>query len=208
MKKETTVRICWDNSNIFIPAQSIAARRDGPYADRRLRIHFENLFRLAHAGRQVDSGVFVGSRSAVPPAILQRLVLPRLSVEFYERGLASRKEQGVDQCLQVQMLRTATDVATPGVAVLLTGDGAGYAEGVGYHADLERLFRLGWGIEVLAWEEATSLALRRWAESVGVFVSLDRYFQSVTFIKGGRIATPMSLVHRARALPRLRMPVV
>ena len=161
MKTETDVRIFWDNSNIFIPAQTIAARVDGPYAGRRLRIHFENVFRLAHAGRSVGSGIFVGSRSAVPPTIVERLRALKLSVEFYERGLLSRTEQGVDQCLQVHMLRAATDVEVPGVAVLLTGDGAGYADGLGYHADLERLFKLGWGIEVLAWEEATSPALWR-----------------------------------------------
>ena len=204
MKNETDVRVFWDNSNIFIPAQTIAARVDGPYAGRRLRIHFENLFRLAHAGRSVGSGIFVGSRSTVPPTIVERLRALKLSVEFYERGLLSRTEQGVDQCLQVHMLRAATDVEVPGVAVLLTGDGAGYADGLGYHADLERLFKLGWGIEVLAWEEAASPALRRWAESVGVFVSLDKYFQSVTFVEGGRSATPLSLVHRGRTVPRER----
>src|SRR5579864_2547873 len=142
MRNETRVRLFWDNSNIFIPAQPIAARVDGLYADRRLRIHFENLFKLAHAGRPVDSAVCVGSRSVVSPGIVHRLGLPNLSLEFYERGLATRKEQGVDQCLQVHMLRAAMDVPTPGVAVLLTGDGAGYADGVGYHADLERLFKL------------------------------------------------------------------
>jgi hypothetical protein len=140
----------------------------------------------------------------VPPTIVERLRVLKLAVEFYERRLLSRTEQGVYQCLQVHMLRAATAVEVPGVAVPLTGDGAGYADGVGYHTDLERLFKLGWGIEVLSWEEATSPALRRWAESVGVFVPLDKYFQAVTFIEGGRRVTPLSLTRRGRSVSRER----
>jgi NYN domain len=201
MSNERSVRIFWDNSNIFIPAQTVSARRDGAYAQSRLRVHFENLFRLAHAGRPVDSAVCVGSRSSVPSGIHQRLSSLNMSLEFYERGVGSRREQGVDQCLQVHMLRAATDVSAPGVAVLLTGDGAGYESGTGYHADLERLHRLGWGVEVIAWESACSRALREWVDRVGVFVPLDKYFASVTFVEGGRIALPLSLVHRGIARP-------
>ena len=43
----------------------------------------------------------------------------------------SGKEQGLDQCLQVHMLRAIHDCPTPQVAVLMTGDGAGYDDGVG-----------------------------------------------------------------------------
>jgi len=166
MSKENTVYIFWDNSNIFIPGQFVAGRRDGVYAAPRLRIHFENLFRLAHAGRPIGSAVCVGSASSVPSGVTQKLRALNVSLEFYERGTASGKEQGVDQCLQVHMLRAATDVVTPGVAVLLTGDGAGYETGTGYHADLQRLHRLGWGVEVLAWDGACSFALRDWVRLV------------------------------------------
>lgn len=198
MNTTDSVHIFWDNSNIFIPAQSVSADKDGAYAVSRLRIHFENLFRLAHAGRRVASAKCVGSGA---PAVWQRLSALGLSSEFFERGGASGREQGVDQCLQVHMLRAAADAATPGVAVLLTGDGAGYEEGRGYHADIERLHRQGWGVEVLSWQGACSRALREWASEVGVFVPLDSYFQSITFVEGGRVALPISLVHRHRAKP-------
>jgi hypothetical protein len=208
MSKENTVHIFWDNSNIFIPAQFVAGRRDGVYAAPRLRIHFENLFRLAHAGRPIGSAICVGSASAVPSGVTQKLRALNVSLEFYERGTASGKEQGVDQCLQVHMLRAATDVVTPGVAVLLTGDGAGYETGTGYHADLQRLHRLGWGVEVLAWDAACSVALRDWVSRVGVFTPLDRYFESTTFVEGGRVASPLSLMYRGRARPCGRASVV
>ena len=61
-------------------------------------------------------------------------------VEIFEPGNSSRREQGVDQCLQVHMLRAALDVQPPGVAVLLTGDGAGFDGGTGFHADLALAF--------------------------------------------------------------------
>ena len=49
------------------------------------------------------------------------------------------REQGVDQTLQTAMLRDAFDHnGSPGIAVLLTGDGSGFVDGVGFHADLER----------------------------------------------------------------------
>jgi hypothetical protein len=193
--------IFWDNSNIFIPAKYVASRRDGAFAEPLVRIQFDNLLKLAHAGRRVGSAVCVGS---VPPelkAVWERLRAAGVTIELYERGAATGTEQGVDQCLQVHMLRVLADVRPPGVAVLLTGDGAGYDTGAGYHADLERLHRFGWGIEVIAWDAACKRALKEWASAAGVYVRLDEYYDSVTFIEGGRTALPLSLVHRPRATP-------
>jgi hypothetical protein len=195
------VNIFWDNSNILIPAQFLSGRRDGIYAAPRLRIQFDNLLRLALGGRRIGAAVCVGSAKTVPTGVTQRLRELGVSPEFYERGVGSGKEQGVDQCLQIHMLRAATDSAVPGVAVLLTGDGAGYETGAGFHSDLERLHRLGWGVEVISWGGVCSAALRDWARQVGVFVDLDQYFASVTFVEGGRRAVPVSLVHRGFARP-------
>jgi len=99
------------------------------------------------------------------------------------------------------MLRALADEAKPGVAILLTGDGAGYDNGIGYHADLERLHKKGWGTEVLSWDAACRRALKTWATKVGVFVPLDPYYESVTYVKGGRKLKPLSLVHRQYATP-------
>ena len=197
------VLIFWDNSNIYIPAKYVANRQEGASAEFDIRIHFDNLFTLARAGRNVLRGVCVGS---VPPElehVWNRLRETGITVELYERGEATGTEQGVDQCLQVYMLRALADFQTPAVAVLLTGDGAGYESGAGFHADLERLHKHGWGIEVLSWDIACNKRLKAWAQSAGVYVSLEAYYNSVTFRERLRRAQPLSLTHRPRATPRI-----
>ncbi|MEQ1574396.1 MAG: NYN domain-containing protein [Vicinamibacterales bacterium] len=195
------IHIFWDNSNIFIPACFAATKREKGFADTAVRIQFDNLVKLARAGRELSGAMCVGS---VPPDL--RKVWERLEgdtgvkPELYERGAATNKEQGVDQCLQVHMLRAVTD-HPPGVAVLLTGDGAGYDEGIGYRADLERMHKHGWGIEVLSWNSACNRGLKEWVQAVGVYVPLDTFYGSVTFIEGGRKSQPLSLTHRHYAHP-------
>lgn len=196
------VHIFWDNSNIFIPAQYVATQRDGVLRAKGIRIHFDNLLSLAQAGRNVGTGICVGS---VPPDLRKlwdRLGAVGVKVELFERGAGSGTEQGVDQCLQVHMLRAIADVMPPAVAVLLTGDGKGYEDGAGYHADLERMWKAGWGIEVVSWQASCNKTLQQWAQQVGIFVPLDDYYEFVTFIEGGRRAIPPSFKHRGFAVPR------
>jgi hypothetical protein len=138
------VHICWDNSNIFIGSQFAAHKREAGFAQQNVRILFDNLLALARGGRNLSRAVCVGS---VPPelrAVWDRLRALGLTVETYERGAGSGTEQGTGQCLQVHMLRALADVKPPQVAVLLTGDGAGYDEGAGFYADLERMAKCLW----------------------------------------------------------------
>jgi hypothetical protein len=196
------VHIFWDNSNIFIPARYVAARREGTLQEERVRIQFDHLYDLARAGRNVGSAICVGS---VPPeldAVWGRLRRVGVDVELYERGEESRREQGVDQCLQVHMLRRLADVRPAGIAVLLTGDGAGYDDGVGFHSDLERMADAGWGIEVVSWDISCRRALKTWASQVGVYVPLEDFYRSVTFIEGGRRSDPLTLRTRRMATVR------
>ena len=196
------VHIFWDNSNIFIPARSIAGQRDGPMQEHAVRVQFDNMYRLASAGRDVNTAVCVGS---VPPeleAVWDRLEDAGVEIELYERGVGSGKEQGVDQCLQVHMLRALADAKEPAVAVLMTGDGAGYLDGAGFHADLERMAKKGWGIEVISWDIACNKRLKTWAQKEGVYIPLENYYQSVTFIEQGRHSKPVSLTNRPTAKPR------
>ena len=196
------VYLFWDNSNIFIPAQYVANRREGWTAEKAVRIQFDALHTLARWGRAIAKAVCVGS---VPPelrAVWDRLEQTGVEVELFERGAASHKEQGVDQCLQVHMLRALADAQEPSVAVLLTGDGAGYADGVGFYADLERMANRGWGIEVLAWDAACNRGLKEWAQLVGVYLPLDNFYESVTFLEGSRRAKQLSRSGRPTAKPR------
>lgn len=195
------VYIFMDNSNIFIPVQEISADREDASASREIRIQFDRLYELARAGRPVKSALCVGS---VPPemdAVWVKLRASGVEVELFERGEDSGSEQGVDQCLQVHMLRALVDAERPGVVVLLTGDGAGYWDGVGFHADLERMARKGWGVEVVSWEASCNKRLKAWAEEVGVFVRLEDHYNSVTFRKGRRNSIPLSLKQRKLATP-------
>lgn len=194
-----SVYIFWDNSNIFIGAKYVAARQEGTWAEDKVRIHFESLYDLARAGREVSSAYSVGS---VPPelrAVWDRIRELGVEVELLERGEQSGTEQGVDEALQVQMLRTLHDIDPPETVVLVTGDGAGFVDGVGFHADLQRMADAGWNIEVMAWELSCANALQQWAEKVGAFVRLEDFYRSITFIEGLRRYEPLNLSRRPRS---------
>ena len=195
------VFVFWDNSNIFISAKTVAAEREGGDASYQIRIQFDNLLQLAIAERKLEFAIAVGS---VPPPlrhVWNRLEAAGVQVVLFERGAMSSREQAVDQALQVHMLRKAFDYnGHPGIAVVLTGDGAGFLDGVGFHADLERMHRRGWGVEVLAWERTCNPRLKRWVEQIGVFVPLEDYYDSITFTDDEtgaiRRAKPLDLARR------------
>ena len=192
------VAIYWDNSNVFIGGRRLADNRDGLLTSTDFRLHFGGLYQLAAAGRPVDRAVCVGTRmDRVAHHLPSSVQLVNL-----EPGALTGREQGVDDVLQTAMLRDLADLS-PGVAVLLTGDGAGWSTGVGFHADLERMHRAGWGVEVLSWNHSINLRMRDWVERCGVFVPLDDYYESVTFVERTRLAAPLNLKRRlvARLTP-------
>ena len=183
------VLIYWDNSNIFHEAQRLAEEQEeGPDARFRVRIHFENLLRLAHADRPMQKAVAAGS---LPPEMRQlwnRMESHGVEVKLFDRGAADRGEQEVpDRLLQLRMLEDAIDFnGDPGIVVLLTGDGTGYREGEGFHSTLERMHKRGWRIEILSWAHAVKSQMRRWAEANGIFVALDDFYSSITFLEPSR----------------------
>ena len=183
------VFIYWDNSNIFHEAQRLAEESgEGPGARFRVRIHFENMLRLAHADRPVQKALAAGS---VPPEMRQlwnRMESRGVEVRSFDRGTPDRSEQDIpDRVLQLRMLEDALDYkGDPGVVVLVTGDGAGYLEGAGFHSTLERMHRRGWRVEILSWAHATNQRMRRWAEANGIFVSLDDFYEAITFMEPSR----------------------
>ena len=189
------VFIYWDNSNIFISAQEVAADREGDAARYRVRLHFRHLLEVARAGREIERAIAVGS---IPPElrhVWNRIENEGVAVQLLERGAIQGREQGVDQALQTAMLRDALDYnGDPGIAALLTGDGSGFADGVGFHADLERMRNRGWRIEVLSWRHSCNRRMREWAEERGAFIALDDFYDSVTFLEppapGQPIAAP------------------
>ena len=183
------VFIYWDNSNIFHEAQRLAEMRtEGAGARYRVRIDFENMYRLAHADRAVKQAVAAGS---VPPEmrhLWNRLESRGVEVTLFDRGTPDRSEQEMpDRVLQLRMLEDALDYnGDPGIAVVLTGDGAGYLEGAGFHSTLERMHRRNWRIEILSWAHSCNQRMKQWAEQNGIFVALDDYYESITFMEPSR----------------------
>jgi hypothetical protein len=206
-----SVFVYWDNSNIFHEAQRIAEEKDGtPGARYLVRIHFENLLCLAHANRQLEKALAAGS---VPPemrALWNWLENQGIEVRLFDRGDPGRGEQDIpDRILQLRMLEDALDYnGNPGTVVLLTGDGAGYIEGQGFHSTLERMHVRGWKVEVLSWRHSCNRGMRLWAEQNGVFVPLDDYYETITFREPSREghefaprrdASPLDLTRREMA---------
>ena len=183
------VFIYWDNSNIFHEAQRLAEEQgEGSGARYRVRIHFDNLLRLAHADRRLQKAVAAGS---VPPEMRQlwnRMERTGVEVHLIDRGTPDRGEQEMpDRILQLRMLEDALDFnGDPGIVVLLTGDGAGYLEGAGFHSTLERMYNRGWRVEILSWAHSTNQRMRQWAEANGIFVALDDFYHSITFMNPSR----------------------
>ncbi len=202
------VFIYWDNSNIFYEAQHLAEERNsGPDARFRVRVHFANMLRLAHAGRPVRKALAAGS---IPPEIQRlwnRMEAEGVEVQLFDRYSPERGEQEVpDKVLQTAMLRDMADY-DPGIVVLLTGDGAGYQRGVGFHSDLERMHRRGWKVEILSWAASTNQRMRRWAEANGVFVDLDDFYDSITFLEPSRPGHELARSRDAAPLDLSRRPV-
>ena len=183
------VFIYWDNSNIFHEAQRFAEEREaGPDARYRVRIHFDNMLRLAHADRPVEKAMAAGS---VPPEMRQLWNrLENGGAEVCLRDAPGEREVP-DRTLQVRMLEDALDYnGDPGIAVLLTGDGAGYLDGAGFHRTLERMHGRGWRVEILSWTHSANPRMRAWAEENGVFVALDEFYEAITFLRSGRSYGP------------------
>ncbi len=197
------MHIFWDNSNLFARAQDTCDPRKGgglePNQRLALRLEFAALFDFAACGRTVEKAVALGS---VPPglaAIWARLGDTGLIVDLQERGATSGKEQGVDQALQLEMMRSLVDRDTPAVAVLLTGDG-------GFRADVDRLLARGWGVEVLSFSNGFSPKLRKISVGHGgrgKYVALDPWYDQLTYLqdtgwKVVRPAKPLDLAGRPK----------
>ena len=206
--------IYWDHSNIFIEAHRLAEEREeGAGARYRVRIQFDRLLTLAHAQRPVTRAYAAGS---VPPELRHlwnRMEAQGIEVSLFDCGETHRGEQDMpDRILQLRMLEDALDYnGDPGIAILLSGDGAGYLEGAGFHRTLERMHRRGWRIEILSWANSCNQRMRRWAQENGVFVALDDFYEAITFMEPSRpgyeLAAPrdpeaLDLARRATSPPR------
>ncbi len=165
-----------------------------------MRVDFEQLYRLARADREVEAALAAGS---VPPEMRQlwhRLENQGVQVELFDRGLKGEQNMP-DKVLQLRMLEDALDYnGTPGIVVLLTGDGAGYYQGSGFHRTLERMHGRKWQVEILSWRHACNKRMREWAEMHGKFIALDDFYDSITFLNPSREGFELALPRNAKPL--------
>lgn len=191
------VHIVWDNSNIFHSGQRVCdelERRPNGF-----RIHFEHLIDLAADGRDIEQVFCVGS---IPPPTdsvwghIERLTGKK--PELYERGAASGKEQAVDQALQTRMLRLGYDYRPPETLVLLSGDGKGFENGEGFFADIQRMHSIGWNVEVMSWQDSCKREMREWSSSDALFIALDQFYSSITFLEKLRPVKAVDFSKRPR----------
>ena len=155
------------------------------------------MLRLAHADRPIERALAVGS---VPPEMRQlwnRLENGGVEVESFDRPSQPMN----DRLLQIRMLEDALDyIDDPSIAVLVTGDGAGYMQGADFHRTLDRMRRKGWRMEILSWSHSCNQRMRQWAEKNGAFIPLDDFYHSITYLEPSRPGFEL-------AMPRYEEPV-
>ena len=88
------VFVYWDNSNLIHEALRLAEEREGtPGARYLIRIHFENLLRLAEAGRPLAKAVAAGSVHPEMRQLWNRMGNRGVQVRLFDRGERGRGEQ-------------------------------------------------------------------------------------------------------------------
>ena len=184
-----SVFIYWDNSNIFHEAQRIAEERNGgPDARYRVRINFDNMLRLAHADRPIGRVCAAGSVTPSMQRFLNRLEGNDVDTHLFMPDNSEHVPQEVAiRNLQLNIMEDAVDhLDSPSTAVLVTGDGSGYLDGAKLYRTFERLHKRDWRIEVVSWKGTCNQRMREWAQENGVFVALDDFYESVTFMEPSR----------------------
>ena len=179
--------IFWDNSNIHISGLHVMEEREPTQPKELFRTNFRNLFELVCNNRTVEGAYLSGS---VPPpsnALWDYLRNMKINLQLLNKTADGLEQESVDMSLQTMMLRTAIDnISSPSTIAVLTGDGAGKQLGEGFLSDLKRIKQMGWNIEVYSWESSCNRYLKEYAEQNGSFISLDKYYYSITYLKEDR----------------------
>ena len=179
--------IFWDNSNIHISGLRVMEQVEPDKPRELFSTNFNNLLQLVKKDRNIEKIYLSGS---VPPpsnSVWDYLKNMGISVQLLDKTADGVEQESVDMSLQTMMLRTAIDnAANPSTIAVLTGDGAGKQLGEGFLSDLKRIKKLGWNIEVYAWEISCNRYLKEYAEQNGLFVPLENYYNSITFLKRDR----------------------
>lgn len=151
------------------------------------RIKFDVLFELVKAGRKVDYAFLCGSIPPESDIIWQKFRDLGIKVATQQRA-RDGGEVAVDQEIQLRMANRILDAENPGTMVLLSGDGKIDAHGDGFIKSLERAKKQGWDVEVWSWDISCSRRLRSFAETHGLYSSLDKHYEEITYMQEAKVA--------------------
>jgi hypothetical protein len=192
------VHLYVDLANIWAGAQAVATELGDPRWS--VRLSAEGLKSVMAANREVVGTTLVANVGVPEP--VRRHFEAQFKVSTVDFGPSFGREQSADELLQVDMLLDLFRFE-PGVLVLATGDGAGWAQGRGFTQALIAARRRGFGIEVVSFRSTLNPRLRLLAENSGRLVELDPYYRSITFLEGLRSREGVNLRHRPMAEPHL-----
>ena len=173
--------VIWDNSNIHygglnhvFPAMEPGVNKE------RYRTNFTALLNLVQADREFEKIYFVGSTPPESDNIWRYLRGKGIHTETIPRA-ADGEWNTTDHLLQTHLLRLGY-LRDKGTIALLSGDGAGIKQDVGFFADLKRLASVGWNIEVYSWDETCHAELKKYAETNWKFTNLSDHYFEITFL--------------------------
>ena len=200
-ERTNAMYIFWDNSNIHISGLQIMKKMEPEQQRELFRTDFKNLFELVRSGRKIDAAYLSGSIPPPKNALWQYLKRMGIQLQLLNKTAEGKEQESVDMSLQTMMLRTAIDnLANPSTIALLTGDGAGKQLGEGFLSDLQRIKNMRWTVEVYAWEETCNNNLKDFAIQNGLFVPLEKYYYSITYLKDDKNNSTGKPVRRSVAL--------
>jgi hypothetical protein len=183
--------VFFDNSNIYGGAQRAAAGLEPEVPWVAIRLYYRNLFRLIEGAGQVATRILGGS---VPPGnepLWQTArdlgyntdLLKRVELDDGRMG-----EQAVDELLHLKIANTLLDHDGENELVIASGDGSLSDFNTSFLTQAERALRRGWTVRVWSWTAQMSSRYGPLAVDYPGRLhleSLDPYYNSVTFVRGG-----------------------
>jgi hypothetical protein len=190
--RKRPVCIYIDNSNIFIGGKTAAeGLKEDPS---QLRIDFENfLFLITGGGMEFDELVWEGSGGPELEPIFAGLKEKGIDVQLIPSSSTGENET-VDQAIQLAMYRHSRKYRDdPGTMVLCTGDGKGFHEEKGFLYDVKGFAEDGWQLVLYSWDCVCHGKLKEFAKQHGVYIRLEDFYRSITFLTKGRHAEKVRL---------------
>ena len=172
-----------DFSNIFIGAKKASIKFEHHDVYNQVRINFHNMIDLIDNAFNVQYIRVVGTHVNPIAKFLENLEKEKgKEFKVIESPIINRREISADEHLQIEMLHDVIDYK-PNTAIILTGDGNGTDNAIGFFEEIMRMHGIGWNIVLMAWEDNCRSDMREWVERNGQFVELDKHYKHLTFIQ-------------------------